>query len=257
MSLRPTARQVYGLLGLLTGLAVWQLYSMTQENELFLPSVTSMIAGFGRLLMEPDFYRAYLTTLQPFLYGWLLAVVVGVLAGLMIGRLDVVDRLTKPYVAFLNALPVSTLIPLVVITFGIGMVARTSVVFLFAVVEVTLSTAAGAREVRGELLTMSHSFQANRLLRFRRVVLPGALPGILAGVRVGSARAVVGMVVMELLLVSVGVGLLLLRYSDTFRSAELYALVVSLAMFGMALQAGLRWIERRVLRWRPEAWGTE
>lgn len=256
MRLRFTREHVVGALGLLGGLAFWEFYARQQETELFLPTVTAMVAALWELLFTADFWLAYGQTLQPFVYGWLLAVVVGVLAGLVVGRLEVIDGLSKPYVAFLNALPISTLIPLVVISLGIGVAARTAVVFLFAVVEVLLSTAAGAREVRRELLEMASSFQAGPWHRFRRVVLPGSLPGILAGIRVGSARAVVGMVVMELLLVSVGVGLLLLRFKDTFRSAELYAVVVSLAVFGLVLQAALRKMERRVLSWRPDAWGA-
>ncbi|MPZ87255.1 MAG: ABC transporter permease subunit [Nitriliruptorales bacterium] len=250
-------RVVTGVAGLCLGLVVWELSARTQDTQLFLPTVTAMGAAFWRALGTGEFWAAYGQTLVPFLYGWLLAVAVGVVAGLVIGRLVVMDKLSKPYVAFLNALPVSTLVPLVVITLGIGIAARTAVVFLFAVVEVLLTTAAGAREISRDLSEMARSFQATAWRRFRRVILPGALPGILAGIRVGSARAVVGMVVMELLLVPVGVGLLLLRYKDTFRSAELYALVVSLAIFGLALQGLLRWMERRILSYRPEPWGEE
>lgn len=247
-------RHFVGALGLLLGLLIWELFARQQETQLFLPTVGATAVSFWELLGESEFWAAYRQTLQPFLYGWILAVVVGVVAGLVIGRSTVIDKLSKPYVAFLNALPISTLVPIVVITLGIDMAARTSVVFLFAVIEVLLSTAAGAREVPADLLEMSRSFRADRWRRFRRVVLPGSLPGILAGIRIGSARAVVGMVVMELLLVSVGVGLLLLRYKDTFQSARLFAVVVSLAIFGLALQAALRRMEERVLSWRPEAW---
>lgn len=248
---------ITGAIGLGIGLLMWQLYAMTQETMLFVPTVTATTAALWGLLGDGEFWRAYGQTVLPFLYGWVLAIVVGVSTGLAVGRVGVIDRLSKPYVAFLNALPVSTLIPVVVITLGIDMAARVMVVFLFAVVEVVLTTASSAKEIDPQLMQMARSFQASRRQRFRRVVLPGALPGILAGIRVGSARAVVGMVVLELLLVSVGVGLLLSRYKDTFQSPRLYALVVSLAIFGLALQAVLRFMERRILSWRPAAWGQE
>lgn len=255
--MRSPKRYAMGGAGLCLGLLVWELAARAQETSLFLPTVTATVAALWRLLRTGEFWTAYGQTLTAFLYGWLLAVAFGVVAGLVVGRLPVIDKLSRPYVAFLNALPVSTLIPLVVITLGIGMGARIAVVFLFAVVDVLLTTAAGAREIGRDLFEMARSFQATAWRRFRRVVLPGALPAVLAGVRVGSARAVVGMVVMELLLVPIGVGLLLLRYKDTFRSAELYALVVSLAAFGLALQGLLRWMERKVLSYRPRAWGEE
>ena len=244
-----------GVLGIALGLLVWDLYARAQETQLFVPTVAATAAALRRLLTSGEFWAAYRETLVPFLYGWLLAVVAGVGAGLAVGRLRVIDGLTKPYVAFLNALPVSTLIPIVVIVFGIGIAARTSVVFLFAFIEVLLTTAAGARRIDASIMEMTRSFQAPAWRRFRRVIVPGSLPAILAGIRVGTARAVVGMVVMELLLVSVGVGLLLSRYKDTFRSPELYAVVVSLAIFGLLLQGVLRRIEAKALRWRPVAWG--
>lgn len=243
-----------GAIGIALGLLVWDLYARAQDTQLFVPTVSATARALWRQLGTGEFWAAYGQTLVPFLYGWLLAVVVGVGAGLAIGRLHLIDGLTKPYVAFLNALPISTLIPIVVIVFGIGHTARTSVVFLFAVIEVVLTTAAGARRIEADVLEMARSFQAPAWRRFHRVIVPGALPAILAGIRVGTARAVVGMVVMELLLVSVGVGLLLSRYKDTFRSADLYAIVVSLAVFGLLLQGVLRWIEQRVLSWRPMAW---
>jgi ABC-type nitrate/sulfonate/bicarbonate transport system permease component len=235
----------------------WDLYARAQENQLFVPTVAATASALWELVRTGEFWAAYGETLVPFFYGWLLAMVVGVVAGLAIGRLGLLDGLTKPYVAFLNALPVSTLIPIVVIVFGIGLTARASVVFLFAVIEVVLTTAAGARQIDAGVLEMSRSFQMPAWRRFRRVIVPGALPAMLAGVRVGTARAVVGMVVMELLLVSVGVGLLLSRFKDTFRSDDLYALVVTLAVFGLLLQWALRRLERKVLGWRPVAWEAQ
>jgi ABC-type nitrate/sulfonate/bicarbonate transport system permease component len=247
-------RILIGAAGLGLGLLAWDLYARAQENQLFVPTVSATAAALWGQLGSGEFWAAYGETLVPFVYGWLLALVVGIAAGLAIGRLQLVDGLTKPYVAFLNALPVSTLIPIIVIVFGIGLAARTAVVFLFAVIEVVLTTAAGARKIDAGVMEMARSFRAPAWRRFRRVILPGSLPAIVTGVRVGTARAVVGMVVMELLLVSLGVGLLLSRYKDTFRSDDLYALVVSLAVFGLLLQWALRWLERKVLSWRPLAW---
>ena len=254
---RGWLRIVTGAAGLALGLLGWDLYARSQENQLFVPTVPATAGALVDLLGTGEFWNAYRETLVPFVYGWFLAIVIGVVAGLAIGRVGVLDGLSKPYVAFLNALPVSTLIPIVVIVFGIGLTARASVVFLFAVIEVVLTTAAGARQIDAGVLEMARSFQMPAWRRFRRVIVPGALPAMLAGVRVGTARAVVGMVVMELLLVSVGVGLLLSRFKDTFRSDDLYALVATMAIFGLVLQWALRWLERKALGWRPTAWEAQ
>jgi ABC-type nitrate/sulfonate/bicarbonate transport system permease component len=144
------------------------------------------------------------------------------------------------------------LVPVVVVALGIGMVARSTVVFLFAFFEVLLSTAAGVRYIGDDIREMARSFGMGPLRRFRRIVLPGAMPAIMAGLRIGTGRAVVGMVVMEFLLVSVGVGRLVSRFRARFDSPALYALVFSLAVFGLVALALMRRLEVRTLRWRGE-----
>ena len=139
-----------------------------------------------------------------------------------------------------------------VILLGIGYPSRVLVVFLFAVVEITLNTAAGVRYVDRDLVEMGRSFKATEWRLFRKVILPASAPGIMAGVRIGTGRAVVGMVVVEILLVAVGVGRLILRYRGRFQSDNLYAVVLSLIIFGIVLLAVARRVERRVSRWKRE-----
>jgi ABC-type nitrate/sulfonate/bicarbonate transport system permease component len=140
-----------------------------------------------------------------------------------------------------------------VVAFGIDLLARSSVVFLFGFFEVMLSTVVGVAYISDDIRDMTRSFGMGSLRAFRRVVLPGAMPAIMAGLRIGTGRAVVGMVVMELLLVSVGVGRLVIRYRALFQSPELYAVVFTLAIFGLAALALMRRLEVYVLRWRVES----
>jgi ABC-type nitrate/sulfonate/bicarbonate transport system permease component len=244
-------RTVVGGAAVVAVLAGWEVYGRSLESNLFIPTFSQVVGALVELAGTVEFWLAYRDTLVPFGWGWSLALVVGVPFGLLMGRSRVATGLTIPYMAFLNALPISTLVPVVVIAFGIGLSARATVVFLFAIVDVVLTTAAGVLYVDRELVEMARSFGMSRARRFRRVIFPGSMPGILAAIRVGTGRAVVGMVVMELLLVSVGVGRLISRFKDGFRSPELYAVVVSLAIFGLAALALVRRVELRALRWRP------
>ncbi|MGH3383608.1 MAG: ABC transporter permease [Nocardioidaceae bacterium] len=246
-----TKRGVVGALSLLAGAAVWEVYGRLQESALFVPTFTRTVVALLEQVQTELFWRSYADTLVPFAYGWLGALVFGVVVGVVMGRSRVLTGLGSPYLAFLNALPISTLVPIVVIAAGIDTTARALLVFLFAVVDVILTSAAGARYVDHDLIDMARSFGMSRVRTFRKVMLPGAMPGILAAVRVGTGRAIVGMVVMELLLVSAGVGKLISRYKDTFASADLYAVVVSLGIFGLVMLGLVRTLEDRVLRWRP------
>ena len=255
----PSHRGVLGRWGrtMVGGMAVgvalvgWEIYGRSLESNLFIPRLSQVISALVELAGSADLWRAYGDTLVPFAWGWGLAIVIGIPFGLLMGQSRVATGLTMPYLAFLNALPISTLVPVVVIAFGIGLTARAAVVFLFAIVDVVLTTAAGVLYVDRELVEMARSFGMSRARQFRRVIFPGSMPGILAAIRVGTGRAIVGMVVMELLLVSVGVGRLVSRFRDGFRSPELYAVVVSLAVFGLAALALVRQVELRALKWRP------
>jgi ABC-type nitrate/sulfonate/bicarbonate transport system permease component len=245
-------RLVVGISSLVAGLILWEVYSRWASDPVFIPTGGQVAVAFWELLADGEFWSAYASTLQPFLIGWASAIVIGVALGLWMGRSSIVTGFSAPHLAFLNALPISTLVPVVVIVAGIDLAARSIVVFLFAIVEVVLTTASGVRYIDPDLFDMGKSFSLSRRKQFIRIVLPGAAGGIAAAVRVGTGRAVVGMVVMELLLVSVGVGKLISRYRDTFLAPRLYAVVLSLAIFALAVQAVLRRSEQWALSWRGE-----
>ena len=237
-------------------LLLWEWYGRAQETSLFFVPFTGVVAALWELGQTAEFWTAFEQTIIPFVWGWVLSLVVGIVVGLLIGAYPTIEALTKPYVTFLNALPVSTLVPVAVVLMGIGYASRVLVVFLFGVIEVTLNTAAGVRYVDRDLVEMGRAFNASRWRLFKRIILPAASPGIMAGVRIGTGRAVVGMVVVEILLVAVGMGRLILRYRGRFQSAELYAVVLALIIFGIVLQVVARRVERRVSRWKYELEGA-
>jgi ABC-type nitrate/sulfonate/bicarbonate transport system permease component len=240
-----------GTASLVGGALVWQVFGLLQENDLFIPTFTQTVGALLKQTTTAEFWSAYASTLVPFVFGWLTALVLGIAFGVAMGLMPRLSKISMPYFAFLNALPVSALVPLVVIAFGINIIAGATLVFLFAIVDVVLTSAAGVRYVDKDLVEMARSFGMSPVGRFRRVIWPGAMPGVMAAVRVGTGRAIVGMVVMELLLVSTGVGKLITRYKDTFVSAELYAIVMSLGIFGLVMLGVTRALERRVLSWQP------
>lgn len=244
--------RLVGAASILAGLVGWELYARSLETNIFFPTFVSMVEALIGLVQDPGFWGAYRLTLIPFIWGWITSMVAGVLVGLVAGINKTFGKLVAPYVAFFHALPVSVLVPVAVVAFGIGLVARSSIVFLFGFFVVLLSTAAGVGYISDDIRDMARSFGMGPIRTFRRIVLPGAMPAIMAGLRVGTGRAVVGMVVMELLLVSVGVGRLVIRYRALFQAPELYALVFTLAVFGLLALAVMRRLETHVLRWRRE-----
>jgi ABC-type nitrate/sulfonate/bicarbonate transport system permease component len=229
---------------------VWEVYARQQPNHLTISPFTDVIATVPDLLRQGEVRSAFWETLQPFFIGLGLALLTGIPLGLILGQSPFIRGLLTPYLSFLNALPISAIVPLVVIGFGVGMNSRVTVIYLFAIVDIVLNSAAGVSFVRRELVEMSKSFGANRLQTFWRVVLPGSMPGVMTGVRLGTGRAIVGMVVVELLLVSVGVGRLISGYRGRFQTDNLYAIVLMIAVLGLILLEIVRRVEARVLHWR-------
>lgn len=187
---------------------------------------------------------------QSLLLGFGAAVVVGVPLGLVMGVVRAVGGVARLYLELLIALPTAALIPLVILSFGINIVSSAVIVFVFSAPFVAMNAYGGVRDVSPRLIEMARAFQASRPQLFARVVLPGALPMILAGIRYGLSRAFVGLIVAELLLSPFGVGRLIMTSRSMFEHDRMFANVLwTLLLAGVALAALAR-AERRLLRWR-------
>jgi ABC-type nitrate/sulfonate/bicarbonate transport system permease component len=146
------------------------------------------------------------------------------------------------------AVPIAGLIPVIVMGLGVGLAARVLVVVLFAVYQVAINVSTGVREADRSLVEMAHSFGAPGPTVFRRIVLPGAMPFIMAGMRLGLGRAIVGMVTSELILLSVGVGRMVVKFSSSFQTANLIAYLLLIVAFGVLMMAAVQRLERRLTR---------
>jgi NitT/TauT family transport system permease protein len=243
---RQRAMQV----GFLVALAVgWEILG-TILPPLFLPSLSSVLAALVDIIQSGALAEAVLESAPAFIVGFTLSLIVGNVAGLAMGRSRSAEDILSPWVAILIVTPVAAFVPLTIIFFGLGISARTAVVFLFSVPYVALNTAAGVRTVAPDLLEMSRSFGLGRWLRIRRIILPAALPLIVAGVRIAFPRALTGVILSELILSSVGVGFLLLTYGNFFATAKLFAVILVILAFAVIGGALISWVDRRVNRWQ-------
>src|SRR5690606_6528248 len=141
-------------------------------------------------------------------------------------------------------------IPLIIVALGLGVQAKLVIVFLGAVMPVILNAYAGVRAADPELLEMARATGAGRTRILRHVILPGAMPYLLTGIRIGATIGLINTVVAELYTAISGLGGLLALYGSRFRMAEYLAVVVVLAVIGGTMTETLRLIEKRLLRWR-------
>ena len=238
------------LLSLALLVVVWEWAGRRGGSALSFPPFSDVLAALAIRLTDPGFWGAAWMTLEALLVGFGLTILAGIPIGLLAGRVPAVQRLIDPYLQFLLSTPTSALVPLFVILFGLGLSARAATVVSFSIAILIVNTAAGVRGVPQRLVEMAESFGASRWQVFRHVVLPGALPGVVAGLRLSAGRAVVGMVVAELILISVGLGKLISYYSATFDAANLFAVVIFVLAIGVLVARGMAALERKVERWK-------
>lgn len=232
-------------------LMVWAWAARLAPPGLFASPVEVAKAGWtmaktGRL------WQALSASLQVYVVGTGLAIVVGAIIGIAMGVSGTVARTIDIYVQALAATPRVAFIPLIIVALGLGMQAKLLIVFLGAVMPVILNTWSGVRAADPELVEMARATGASRGRILAHVVLPGAVPYVITGIRIGATIGLINTVVAELYTAISGLGGLLALYGSRFQMAEYLVVVVVLAMIGAVVTEGLRLVERRLLRWRED-----
>lgn len=230
-------------------IGVWALTSHNM-NWQFIPSPLETLEALQRLTLNGDLSVALAQSLSIFATGLGLAALVGIPFGATMGMVPLVGRTLDVFVYALAATPRVAFIPLIIVLLGLGTEAKSFVVFLGAVMPIIINTYAGVQNSDDELIEMARSTGLGRLELFWHVVLPGAVPFLITGIRLGATIGLINTVVAELYMAVNGLGGLLALYGNTFRMAEYFAVVFVLALIGGLVNEGLRLAERRVLGWR-------
>ncbi|HTW65176.1 MAG TPA: ABC transporter permease [Bryobacteraceae bacterium] len=234
-------------------LGVWQaLWSAGKISPLFLSGPSAIAKQFvyglryGTLLSD----MAYSGT--NFVAGFALALVAGVVLGVIIGWYRRVRLIFDPFVNALYATPRIAMIPLIIIWFGVGMGSKIFIVFITAFFAILINTVSGVRNIDRDLLRAARSYCASDWQIFKTLALPGSVPFILTGVRQGVALGLIGVVVGEMFGGSRGVGFMVAYGGQTFATDTLFVGVLIIAFAGIVLTWLAERLERRFSRWKPE-----
>jgi NitT/TauT family transport system permease protein len=232
---------------------VWQLLAV-RSDSLLIPTFTETVGALFQLMFQDgELWGPLWESNKAVVIGFPLAVVTAIPIGLAMARWAYFGRFMNPWAILLLALPIAPLTPLLILGFGIGMTSRVIVVVLFCWVFIALNTRAGVRGVDPSLIEMARAFDANERQVWRFILLRGAMPGIIAGLRIGLARAIAGMVVVELLMVPAGVGGLMLRFRGQFEAGLVFAVVLAVILESVLILFGMRALERRLVPWANAA----
>ena len=228
---------------------VWEWYTRAFPVEL-VPTFSDTAKAWLIVTFSLEFWSSLLLTGEAFLYGWILSSVLGVLLGFLLGLFPSASKVADPYLDIAISVPVAAAIPLIVIIFGLTKWAQVAVIFLFAFPFVVVNAMQAVKGVSKSLIQMGQSYGCNFWQLLRRIIIPGGTPTIMAGVRLGTARCLVGMITVELILITRGLGNLVMKYNSTFRTDLLFALVIDLLLLGAAVFYLVQWIESSMTRWK-------
>ena len=250
---------IVGSLSVTLVVAAWQAFTVANQTAkwmppLFMPMPSDVGDAFVKLFTDPrqNIWADLGTSGFEFSTGYVLAIVVGLALGIGMGWYTRFQYALDPFVSFFYATPRIVLIPLFIIWFGIDIQSKIAVIFLGALFPIIINTMAGVRNTEAALLRVARSFGASDALIFQRVVLPGSVPFILTGFRLGVGQALTGVVVGELIAARHGVGMLIAIAGQTFQTPKMLAAVILIAGTGMLLTTIFQRIENRFQSWRPQ-----
>lgn len=210
---------------------------------------TTVVLAVPHVIVDPKFLAATGNTLLAVAEGLAVALVLGTLLGLMMGRSAALERVIRHYVNGFYAMPMIVVLPLFSLWFGYSGAARLATIVFAAIFSIVMNVADGARAVPKEYLEVAASFRSTRLRMLHEIVLPSAMPYLLAGFRLAAGRALIGAVVAEFFLSIGGIGYFILFNSRTYHHNEAFVGVLLLAAFGVGFELMVVWATRRFMPW--------
>jgi NitT/TauT family transport system permease protein len=244
---------IIGTLSIAVVLTAWQLVANARIwPVLFLPGPWDVAQAFVTLFETGDIWLDIATSAEELAIGFGMAILLGLLIGLGMGWYTRFQYAMDPIVNFFYSTPRIVLLPLFIIWFGIDIQSKIAVIFLGALFPIIINTMAGVRNTEAALLRVARSFGASDALTFRRIVLPGSVPFILTGFRLGVGHALTGVVVGELIAARHGVGMLVATAGQTFQMPKMFAAIILIAGTGMLLTTIFQRLENRFQSWRPQ-----
>ena len=188
-------------------------------------------------------------SLEVMIYGLSIAVIVGIPLGIAMARFRRLDWALDLPINALYATPLVAVVPLLVLWFGIYLKAKIIVVFLFAVFPVLINTYQGVRECDKNMLEVARSFRSSERRMWQDVLLPFAVPYIIAGIRLAIGHGLIGMIIAEFYTTISGLGFMITRYANVFEMDKVFVPVIVLMFLGVSLTTMLKWIGRRIAPW--------
>jgi sulfonate transport system permease protein len=238
----------YGLV--LAFLAVWQI-SSTQGwiNPAVFPRLDIIVAALWKGIVGGALIDDIAISLQRSGIAFAAAVAIGIPLGLFMGQVAAVERALDPLLQFFRQTSALALYPVFILMLGLGEASKVFVIFWATLFPILLSTIGGVKEVDRKLIEMARTYGAGPIAIFRRVVLPASVPAIFVGLRLSATTALLLLIAAEMIGANKGVGFQVMNAQYNFQIPLMYASILLLALLGLAANAGLVLLQRKLCRW--------
>ena len=241
----------YGLGGVIVTIALWQILASTHAiSTLIYSSPWKVLQAAKNLQNNGSLDTALVESAKLFGIGFAIALVAGLIGGVMIGWYRRFGALLDPLVSIVYAAPRIALVPVIIVAAGIGFQAQLITVVLTAVFPIMINVQAGVAAADRDLIQVARGYLGTNFDVLRTVALPGAVPHIISGVRQGIAQGLIGVVVAEYLIGSQGIGGLIVSAGQSLDDSSAFVGVIIMSLAAVILTMLLRWVERRLSHWR-------
>ncbi|GIQ65076.1 ABC transporter permease [Paenibacillus cisolokensis] len=220
-------------------------------GRLYLSAPTQVVQELVKLLQQSETFRNLYVTLLEFTLGFGLSVVLGFGIGLFLVLVSRAEQFFNPFLSALMAIPKVTIVPLLTLWLGIGLVHKVAVVFLFCIFPIIYNTVAGIKQTSENYLKVARVFEATSYQTVTKVILPSAVPSIFAGLRVSAGSGLIGALFGEMLASKEGLGNMLVQSTSLYDTARVFALITVVTVVSILIIAFINLLEKKVfLRWK-------
>jgi len=242
-----------GFAGLASFLAVWSgVSSVGLLPAYILPGPYSVAVSMHQLFTSGDIFPHILFSVEEFLLGYSLAAASGIAVGLLMGWYKKVNDFLDLLVSALYSTPRVAFVSLFIMMFGvIGIWKTAATVFVMVFFPVLMNTLAGVKLCEESYVRVGRALEATDSQLISSVVIPGSIPSIIAGLRIGTSLGLTAIVVGDLYGAQAGLGYLLFLYSNAYRSSDTMAVILLFAMAGIIVNLVLRRVEQHYSAWKP------
>lgn len=229
---------------------LWEFLALSEViSTLFFPAPSAILVNLWGMLLDGSLNENLSATLSRLAFAFVMGVVPGISLGLAMGWSPRLGKIVDPIIAALHPIPKIAIFPLIMMIFGIGELSKVVAVALTIFFPTLINSMAGVRQINPVYFEIAQNYGAGRRKTFQRVVWPGSLPMVLAGIRIAFAVALVVTIAVELLSAGEGLGVIIWFSWQTLRTADLYSTLLVIALIGIFANFLLMRIGKILVPW--------